>query len=138
MTDTKRDTAASPNGSALSDLLGLVERLRAPSMMDTTATYIDRMRMAADEIERLRAELARCGGDNCMGRRCDDVTNWVTEQAAQARVAAERERWRDELAYAEAALADIGDADREPGDDLAWCEARAAEALPRVRAALKA
>lgn len=122
----------------LSDLLGLVERLRAPSMMDTTATHIDRMRMAADEIERLRAELARCGGDNCMGRRCDDVTNWVTEQAAQARVAAERERWRDELAYAEAALADIGDADREPGDDLAWCEARAAEALPRVRAALKA
>lgn len=92
MTDTKRDTAASPNGSASSDLLGLVERLRAPSMMDTTATYIDRMRMAADEIERLRAELARCGGDNCMGRRCDDVTNWVTEQAAQARVAAERER----------------------------------------------
>ena len=90
MTDTKRDTAASPNGSASSDLLGLVERLRAPSMMDTTATYIDRMRMAADEIERLRAELARCGGDNCMGRRCDDVTNWVTEQAAQARVAAER------------------------------------------------
>jgi hypothetical protein len=37
---------------------------------------------------------------------------------------------------AEAALADIGDADREPGDDLAWCEARAAAALPSVRAAL--
>ena len=53
-------------------------------------------------------------------------------------VAAERERWRDELAFAEAALADIGDADREPGDDLAWCEKRAAEALPRVRAALGA
>lgn len=45
---------------------------------------------------------------------------------------------RDTLAYAEAALADIGDADREPGDDLAWCERRAAEALPRVRAALGA
>lgn len=43
---------------------------------------------------------------------------------------------RDALAYAEAALADIGDAERWPGDDLAWCEQRAAAALPRVRAAL--
>jgi len=41
------------------------------------------------------------------------------------------------LILAEAALADIGDADREPGDDVAWCEARAAQALPAVRAALK-
>lgn len=42
------------------------------------------------------------------------------------------------LRIAEAALADIGDADREPGDDLAWCERRAAKALPQVRAALAA
>ncbi len=42
----------------------------------------------------------------------------------------------DALRTAEAALADIGDADREPEDDVAWCEARAAEALPKVRAAL--
>jgi len=41
------------------------------------------------------------------------------------------------LVTAEAALADIGDADREPGDDVAWCEARAAKALPVVRAMLK-
>lgn len=41
------------------------------------------------------------------------------------------------LRTAEAALADIGDADREPGDDVAWCEERAAEALPAVRAALR-
>lgn len=40
------------------------------------------------------------------------------------------------LAIAEAALADIGDADREPGDDVAWCESRAAEALPAVRAVM--
>ena len=40
------------------------------------------------------------------------------------------------LRIAEAGLADIGDADREPGDDLAWCEQRAAQALPTVRAAL--
>jgi hypothetical protein len=44
---------------------------------------------------------------------------------------------RSALKTAEAALADIGDATREPGDDLAWCEARAAQALPAVRAALK-
>ena len=44
---------------------------------------------------------------------------------------------RDELLaalqHAEAALADIGDAEREPGDDLTWCENRAAQALPRIR-----
>ena len=44
---------------------------------------------------------------------------------------------REALKTAEAALADIGDADREPGDDLAWCERRAAQALPAVRAALE-
>jgi hypothetical protein len=45
---------------------------------------------------------------------------------------------RHALVKAEAALADIGDAEREPGDDLAWCEKRAAQALPVVRAALGA
>lgn len=40
------------------------------------------------------------------------------------------------LRIAEAALADIGDADREPGDDLAWCERRAAQDLPTVRLAI--
>ena len=40
------------------------------------------------------------------------------------------------LNLAEAALADIGDADRESGDDLAWCERRAAEPLPIIRAAI--
>ena len=43
---------------------------------------------------------------------------------------------RAALKAAEAALSDIGDADREPGDDVAWCEKRAALALPQVRAAL--
>ena len=41
------------------------------------------------------------------------------------------------LELAEAALADIGDADREPGDDIAWAERRAAQDLPRVRHALR-
>ena len=40
------------------------------------------------------------------------------------------------LELAEAALADIGDAEREPGDDLGWAEARAARDLPRIRIAL--
>ncbi len=44
---------------------------------------------------------------------------------------------REALKTAEAALADIGDATREPGDDLAWCERRAAQALPEVRKALR-
>lgn len=51
--------AAEPLALRLNDQLGLVERLRAPSMTDTTATHIDRMRMAADEIERLRDVLTR-------------------------------------------------------------------------------
>ena len=42
------------------------------------------------------------------------------------------------LVTAEAGLADIGDADREPTDDLAWCEARAAQALAKPRAAITA
>lgn len=60
------------------------------------------------------------------------------ERAANARLIEQAPTLLDALKFAEAALADIGDADREPGDDLAWCEARAAEALPRVRAAIKA
>lgn len=60
------------------DQLGLVGRLRAPSMTDTTATHIDRMRMAADEIDRLREELALC---------CE------LKREYQEQAAAERERW---------------------------------------------
>lgn len=42
------------------------------------------------------------------------------------------------LRTAEAALSDIGDAEREEGDDLAWCEGRAAKALPLIRSVLRA
>jgi hypothetical protein len=69
-----------------------------------------------------------------------DAESW--RQQADARIddalrfANERDELRAALEIAEAALADIGDADREPGDDVAWCEARAAEALPAARAAL--
>jgi hypothetical protein len=40
------------------------------------------------------------------------------------------------LKKAEAALSDIGDADREPEDDIAWCERRATQDLQMIRAAL--
>jgi hypothetical protein len=50
----------------------------------------------------------------------------------------DRDHLLSTLAYAEAALGDIGDADREPGDDLKWCEERAASALPRIRKMLLA
>ena len=76
---------------------------------------------------------------------------WISDLAAEAawqawkHRSAQIEALRDRVTVlnlalhaAESALADIGDADREPGDDLAWCEARAAAALPDVRAALKA
>ena len=48
----------------------------------------------------------------------------------------ENQKLREALQVAEAALSDIGDADREPGDDLAWCERRAAQSLPLIREAL--
>ena len=48
----------------------------------------------------------------------------------------ENQKLREALQVAEAALSDIGDADREPGDDLAWCERRAAQSLPLIRQAL--
>jgi hypothetical protein len=50
----------------------------------------------------------------------------------------DRNQLLEVLCYAECALGDIGDADREPGDDLEWCERRAAAALPRIRKLLLA
>jgi hypothetical protein len=52
------------------------------------ADLLARLRAAEVDAERLRAELAKCGKDNCMGRRVPGTTTWVTEQAAEARVAA--------------------------------------------------
>ena len=46
------------------------------------------------------------------------------------------QRLVDALHKAEAALSDIGDAEHEPGDDVQWCEDRAAIALPITRSAL--
>jgi hypothetical protein len=80
----------------------------------------------SDLIERLTAAADRLDND---GDEHGAVS--VMYQAAR-----ELRKLRASLREAEAALADIGDADREPGDDLAWCERRAASALPNVRATL--
>jgi hypothetical protein len=90
--------------------------------------------------------LPRCAGMNCGATDANHSPECRAEHAAaiaggrfvkdEKRAADDAER--DALVIAEAALADIGDAEREPGDDLAWCERRAAQALPAVRAALSA
>ena len=69
--------------------------------------------------------------------RVEAMRTALTEHFTPPRHPAD-EGMADALRIAEAALADIGDADREPGDDVAWCERRAAQALPAVRAAIKA
>jgi len=112
-----------------------VERLsaivNAPS--GTDAQIEKQRRIAAVQIYQAVA----AGAD---GQRCED-DHWLSgaHEAGECMriLRAELERVRDTLRFAEAALADIGDADREPGDDLEWCERRAAQALPRVREALR-
>lgn len=73
--------------------------------------------------------------------RDERLTNLFLEKAcasSYSHALHDRDELLAALAYAEAALSDIGDADREPGDDLAWCENRAAQALPRIRKLLTA
>lgn len=62
------------------------------------------------------------------------VPDYVRESVSL--LVSQREELLAALKLAEAALSDIGDADREPGDDVAWCEARAAKPLPEIRAAI--
>ncbi len=67
------------------------------------------------------------------GLAFEDLQNAAAELR---RLHAVNQELLEALKLAEAGLADIGDADREPGDDLAWCERRAAEPLPIIRAAI--
>ena len=60
----------------------------------------------------------------------------ITRERDEARVSVDT--LRAAIKMAEAALADIGDSDHEPTDDLAWCERRAQQSLPVVRFALAA
>jgi hypothetical protein len=64
--------------------------------------------------------------------------NGKISASSYSHVMDDRDQLLGVLCYAESALSDIGDADREPGDDLEWCERRAAEALPRIRELLLA
>ncbi|WP_139291339.1 hypothetical protein [Paracoccus sp. SM22M-07] len=82
-----------------------------------------------------------CGGkgwDAQAYREAFPVNTALAEDAARAHdLALEVERLKADLRFAEAALADIGDVEREDGDDLPWCERRAAKALPRIRATIR-
>jgi DNA repair exonuclease SbcCD ATPase subunit len=72
-------------------------------------------------------------------RRYRDLAQQVAEvQNKRDEALVSVDTLRAAIKTAEAALADIGDSDHEPSDDLAWCELRAQRALPVVRFALAA
>lgn len=86
---------------------------------------------ASSLVERMAIALAESEGPPLEPRGCP--TPGACSCPTSPTVPAELIR---ALELAEAALADIGDAERELGDDLAWAEARAAQDLPRIRAVL--
>lgn len=101
---------------------------RAMTAFINNALAQEREQALADQM----ALMKKC----CETDQAEFNRKW-TEQKDRADAAeASLARLAEALTVAEAALADIGDADRDPGDDLAWCEARAAKALPAVRALL--
>ena len=102
---------------------------------DETVGKGERLYVRRDLYDALSAERDALRDDNRILR---------TEKHADAEaiatlrdINAENDRLRAALKISEAALSDIGDAHREEGDDLAWCERRAAKAIPIARAALK-
>jgi len=97
----------------------------ADAIESRTHTYGD-VDAAADELRRLHEECNKQARLLGMSAERELRLRAITAQLLEA------------LELAEAGLADIGDADREPGDDLAWCERRAAEPLPVIRAAIAA
>ena len=69
----------------LSELL-----LRDPAERPDSHDLLD---MCLATIRALQAQLARCGGDNCMGFQVDGVATWVrAERLAEAEQEAERLR----------------------------------------------
>lgn len=85
------------------------------------------------------------GGQECIVGDGDSVVCFMPDRTIgctfvrdDALLIAAAPKLLEALRKAEAALSDIGDADREPGDDVAWCEKRAAKDLPRIRAAIAA
>lgn len=116
--------ATEPNTTSIDAMVAEIRR--QASQRNATWTGI----MLSDMLQ-LCAELDRLREDRDAFRASSDIRGAEVERL-RARVA-ELER---ALHTAEAALADIGDADREPGDDVAWCERRAADALPSIRSVL--
>lgn len=87
----------------------------------------------AEDALKVMSRAVDCLEDGFYPAAAEDLAN-ATQTVRQ--LAEQREALLEALRKAEAALADIGDADREPGDDLAWCERRAGQDLPIIRAAI--
>ena len=68
-----------------------VERVGAD---DIEQEYVDDLAADFDAFARqeVEAALAQCGKESCIGWKLAGYTNWVTEEAAQARVEPFRER----------------------------------------------
>ncbi len=88
-----------------------------------------------DQHQRVKERLDAAYEDGYIKGRIDAATS--TKPGDYATTSKLLQQALDALIIAEAGLADIGDADRELGDDLAWCEARAAKALASPRQAIK-
>jgi hypothetical protein len=111
-----------PLALRLNDQLGLVERLRADAYaLPSCGPWIERdactlpnnsCSQAADEIERLREELA---GLEAVRREQAAGRDWWAEECQRA-VAAERERWPDRYLLGDAILR----AWKKHGQD-SWC-----------------
>ena len=97
----------------------LTERLRQHALLHQQCTVQDEeQRMFADDLLAAAAEIERL--------------REVVEGAAAADEFKDSPGAMERLArMARAALADIGDATRKTGDDLEWCETRAAQAYLR-------
>jgi hypothetical protein len=112
------------------EALFLADELEAP-LGTVISGEVDKR--AAAELRRLHEENERLNQINQWHEMKLSVRGYVIQvddlKAANAELL-------EALKLAEAGLADIGDADREPEDDLAWCERRAAEPLPIIRATI--
>lgn len=126
----------------------LIERLAAERDRYARNDELQMRRAIAAEAEvaKLRAQVAKCGGENCMGYRVDGVMQWVREERLHA---ANREvaKLREALREAKEELQNIVNARpatwKADGIDLsdqfeAWAKNRARFGLARIDALLGA
>ena len=102
MTDTTHADSErnQPLGLASTDLLGLVERLRAELAAEEACARLhagllrevaaaigndpcDDRSTLPERVRAMRSELDRCGKDNCMGRKAHSTTTWVTLESRE-------------------------------------------------------